>query len=607
MARFVVLDHSLTRVGGHHYEQATLILRTADAIGHDSVLVTNRLFSQQHLLPSHWQVLALFPDESFDCQADYPLDVNGASLTCPATGASVAAGSRPGTWWRQQRQRWTAWQLRRRIGRFADACRKMDRAIQLRDGDHVFIPTTSLFDLLGLVQFLQSRGTSVDVVWHVCFHYGFLQGREPDYADQWEQQARIGRQLQYLVASVPQGRLKCYATTDKLAHQFNRLAVTHFEVLPFPVDHRALERPLAVHKRQPLRLTCAGFLRREKGKIWASRMVQQLWDRELAPGHVQLVVQTNQRQARRMLPRGTLAAPQFRSSIQGVGKDPLVWLRHPLTRDAYLDLIRESDIALFLHDGSAYYTRCSGVLVEMLAAGVPVLVPAGSWLAEQVADPISAHLDHLEKQATSLCAGAPSQIGWRSGPTASAAPATSAALEIGGDTQEATCDISVPNSAAALLVSLQWHRERRVGTYLRLCTDQFDRVASPIGPATATILSPRPTSDHVLALIPLQPGVCQVRLRLQNAFDNAPIVIGHTKISCLPRREGQQTSYPAGSVGLVFADVEQLPALVRNMNEHYDHYRRTASEFAHQWRHRHDAQQIVATLLRNSQALRAAA
>ena len=28
-----------------------------------------------------------------------------------------------------------------------------------------------------------------------------------------------------------------------------------------------------------------------------------------------------------------------------------------------------------------------GLLVEMLAAGVPVIVPAGSWLAEQIAEP----------------------------------------------------------------------------------------------------------------------------------------------------------------------------------------------------------------------------
>ncbi len=56
MVRFVVLDHSLTRVGGHHYEQATQILRAADSRGYQPVLVTHRRFSQQDLLPEHWQV-----------------------------------------------------------------------------------------------------------------------------------------------------------------------------------------------------------------------------------------------------------------------------------------------------------------------------------------------------------------------------------------------------------------------------------------------------------------------------------------------------------------------------------------------------------------------
>ena len=39
-----------------------------------------------------------------------------------------------------------------------------------------------------------------------------------------------------------------------------------------------------------------------------------------------------------------------------------------------------------VYDSERYYARCSGVLLEMLCAGVPVIVPAGSWLAAQIAD-----------------------------------------------------------------------------------------------------------------------------------------------------------------------------------------------------------------------------
>ena len=53
------------------------------------------------------------------------------------------------------------------------------------------------------------------------------------------------------------------------------------------------------------------------------------------------------------------------------------------TRDyhAWLDT---ADVGLFLYDPHRYVARCSGVLLEMFARGVPVIVPDGCWLADQV-------------------------------------------------------------------------------------------------------------------------------------------------------------------------------------------------------------------------------
>ena len=96
---------------------------------------------------------------------------------------------------------------------------------------------------------------------------------------------------------------------------------------------------------------------------------------------MQLVLQTNWRQARRTLPPQVSIPWRFQSRIDPASDAPFAWLKHPLSRDEYIQVVRDSDVALFLHDGRAYYSRCSGVLVDMLAAGIPVLVPAGSWLA----------------------------------------------------------------------------------------------------------------------------------------------------------------------------------------------------------------------------------
>ena len=297
MARFVVLDHSLTRVGGHHYEQAVQVLRAANRLGFEPVLVTNRRFTQRHLLPAQWQVLPVFEDESYDCLSDYPLDMNGDPLQIPGCAAAEQATNGPLFAAVQRVQaHWRSRQRRRRIQRFADACRAVDEVIRLRDADQVFLPTSSLFDLLGLARFLQTARSLPKVNWHALFHYGFLRGREPEYDRQGNAERRAREQLGYVLRNIPNGRLRFYGITSKLAEQFNRLSLTRFGVLPFPVDNHAFQNPERGSTTRLLRITCAGFLRREKGKGLASQVVRGLWDGELASGRMQLVLQTNRRQ-----------------------------------------------------------------------------------------------------------------------------------------------------------------------------------------------------------------------------------------------------------------------------------------------------------------------
>ena len=44
MAKFIMLDHSLYGVGGHHYAYAANVLRAAEAMGNEIVLITHANF-----------------------------------------------------------------------------------------------------------------------------------------------------------------------------------------------------------------------------------------------------------------------------------------------------------------------------------------------------------------------------------------------------------------------------------------------------------------------------------------------------------------------------------------------------------------------------------
>ena len=57
--------------------------------------------------------------------------------------------------------------------------------------------------------------------------------------------------------------------------------------------------------------------------------------------------------------------------------------RH-LNTESYHRWLSSADLGLFLYDPKRYEARCSGVLLELLARGVPVIVPDDCWLASQV-------------------------------------------------------------------------------------------------------------------------------------------------------------------------------------------------------------------------------
>ena len=274
-----------------------------------------------------------------------------------------------------------------------------------------------------------------------------------------------------------------------------------------------------------------------------------------------------------------------------------MWLRHPLTREAYINMIRDSDMAVFLHDGRAYYTRCSGVLVEMLAGGVPVLVPAGSWLSDQVAESIYEHLDELRTTAPIVQVVNTDQLMWHSlvGEPREGREDRRSALESGRQTF--VYEAPVPPGAGALLVSFRWPVEARPGTYLRLSIEHEAAAETAGPPAFVSVLGPRAEGKRVAALASLQPPIARVRARFTNAFGKSLSPISDVTFHFLAEPPGNGRTYPAGRVGLVFADVDQLPGLVENMREHYPHYLDSARLFAEKWRHRHDAQRIVECLL----------
>lgn len=61
-------------------------------------------------------------------------------------------------------------------------------------------------------------------------------------------------------------------------------------------------------------------------------------------------------------------------------------IKNAMTTEEYYQLLMSADLLVIPYDNQSYRHRTSGVLTESLAAGKPVIVPANTWLASQIDD-----------------------------------------------------------------------------------------------------------------------------------------------------------------------------------------------------------------------------
>ena len=544
MAKFVLIDHSLKDLGGHHYPYAYNVLAAARRAGWQPVLVTHRRFAQQAALPPEWRVHALYAHESY---SRYTLDTQ-AQLTTPAPGASK-------TRWHRTRQWWGARVRERLATRFARDCARLFELEPVGRGDQVFIATTSELDLSGLTAFLGRSAVGLDCDWHLQFHFGLFQGREPDYAAQVGAAAAMRSSIAKSLSQSGKQRLHFYCTTEQLTSQYRRLGVAEFVTLPYPVHELFRPRAAAHSSAAPLRIACLGHSRREKGYAQLPRILRALWSDWFAPGRAQLVLQTRHRGPRRALEHLIASLP---SDGQG-GRSALDFAGFPLPLARYAQLLCSADVGLMLYDATRYYARCSGVLLEMLCAGVPVLVPAGGWLADQIEFENQRYLDEIALQA----------------PQATPCPESGA--------------IDVRDGQQSLLITCHWRADAGAGEYLRLNFAMHDGSGANLGLAMA-IVGPRAPPAPVRTLLRLPAGCARVQISMYNAWQRDAPPAAQPEWALLPE------ATPMGALGLTIAAGAEVPRLLRDVLEHCGHYRARVAAHAANCAQAHSGIAVLAGL-----------
>lgn len=603
MANFVLVDHSLKAVGGHHYEYAVHVLHAARQAGFDVVLATHKRFRGDGSLHEDWQLRPVFRHDIY-CRHAFAWSRRsdresrgGKNALCPSNFGTRSRWADPRQWFAVGAEITKKFDRRWRLRCFARSYGKLFRDIALTSDDHVFLPTLSEFDLLGLVQFLAKSPETQTARWHLQFHFKIFDGRATEYDSQPERLDTLRKQFRDALALVPGHDFRFYCTTSQMAAQYNRLQVGEFHELPYAINPALGATQRSNLPNGPLRVTCAGGVRREKGREQVAKIVRQLWHPYLDTGQLRFFVQADRRRFRRFWPNraarwSAVRAPsQTRDASRPAWEriSPLVRVPHPLCSEEYLQFVRGAGIGMFLYDGRGYYARFSGVLAEMLAAGVPVIVPAGCWLSEQIAEPIGEHLDQLRRTT-------PVVASYDAPHFQEGATAKEKQLVIGPGKPSVAATLAVPASTAELLVRFRWLQPETAGTYVRLVAEQYDLEGDRVDRFTS-IVGPRQSGRFVSALVPLSSTAATLRLWCTNAYDRGSIVLGDLEACFLEAADAPQRSHPAGAVGLIAAGTDQVAPLLKNIVQHYSHYQQTAAHFSRGWLEDHVPWRTITTLL----------
>jgi len=123
-----------------------------------------------------------------------------------------------------------------------------------------------------------------------------------------------------------------------------------------------------------------------------------------------------------------------------------------LPPEDYLALLRGAGIALFPYDPELYRRKSSGVLWEAVSLGLPVIVPAGTWLAHEAAHWGAGHVTYAAQEPAAVA-----------GAFAAALPRIG---ELRAASAAAAARYRAANGAAALLdqVAALWVRHKATAT-----------------------------------------------------------------------------------------------------------------------------------------------
>ena len=376
------MDDNVRSIGGHFYELSSLLMAGAEKIGYEPILAAHETFDLTES-QSNYPIAPIFQTRRL---LRWSMGVDGESTVA----RSLAGTPLDRSPWNRVVQAFRdscvppSKRPSRMLATWQDNFLNFVQRVKPTSNDSLMISTGDDFLMLALASALRKANLPsmrIDII----LHFALIADDQPDSETCLTQ---IGRQARQAIKLMSPHRIHLHATTTSLAQQWRQSSVgTPISVIPYPTRTRPhLDKPQNVQPDQqnskPIKLVLAGLPRAEKGRESIHDFLLDVQDMHLKHQDYQVSIQMPPQNWESMIPLALHGS--YRAALRGSSSSPLEVMTSDLSTEDYHRWLDTADIGLFLYEPHRYKARCSGVLLEMLGRGVPVIVPDNCWLAEQV-------------------------------------------------------------------------------------------------------------------------------------------------------------------------------------------------------------------------------
>ncbi|MEQ1809419.1 MAG: glycosyltransferase [Terricaulis sp.] len=362
--QFIILDQSLTNADGHHYDMGRRVAEAATTFGLAPRVAANRAFDtglpfdeapvdrwfsqtwvdahQTKTVQAARRVIEAFP------RALQPMLLSTAGRVRQMLVSSNDTPTAPPPFG-------------------AEAVAYL-QAQNTQAGDHALVHTLAGAELNALCEALSAADVHARV--HIVLRRDadepvMSRGVPGGYS------ALLARMAEHSRLS---SQLHLYTDTEALTSQHRALETRlTFQTLPIPIPPIMTDIADAPRAPGPLRLVYLGNARSEKGFQALPDAMQALRASGLPP--TDLIAQANSNTS---LTEDVIE--DARRRLRAMNNVRLI--ATPLGSSDYARLLATADLILLPYNATDYRRRSSGILIEALAAGKPVVVPDESWLSD---------------------------------------------------------------------------------------------------------------------------------------------------------------------------------------------------------------------------------